>query len=637
MARARRGDPQRSRGRPGVRGPGGGDSPASDPGRSTPTSPSSRPRTRTAEPPTGRPRPACSRTPAPSRSASPPSTPRTWRRATSQRSAPLGCGICLCPTTERDLADGVGPARRLAQAGARLCLGTDSHALIDLFEEARAVELDERLESGIRGASLRRGAAARRDRGRLRQHRLARGRTNRPRRARRPGDRGPRRGAPGGDIAGSRGRVRGLRRRRRRRARRDGRRASSWSATGAHLSLDVAAELGEAIASAAVMSSLAIDDIGLLVTNDPALGEGPLGIVRDAALVFEGDRVAAVERAGAAADRRFDAGGRCVIPGFVDSHTHLVFAGDRAEEFAARLAGQPYEASGIRVTTEATRAASDERAPHPRRAAAGRGAAGRDHAPRDQVRLRARRRRRAAALRDRRRADRRRHLPRAPMPFRRSTRAAPTTTSSSSAARCSPPARRSRAGSTSSASGAPSTPSSRARSSRPGGPPASGCGCTATSSARAPGSGSPSRWMRPRWTTAPTSTTPTSRRWPAGDTVATFLPATDFSTRQPYPDARRMIDAGARVAIATNTNPGSSNTTSMSFCIALAVREMGMTVDEALRAATLGGAERAASRRRRPPGARGPRRRGGARRGLLRGPRLPAGGPARRRLLRVRR
>jgi formiminoglutamate deiminase len=74
------------------------------------------------------------------------------------------CGICLCPTTERDLADGVGPARRLAQAGARLCLGTDSHALIDIFEEARAVELDERLESGVRGrhsaAELLRAATA---------------------------------------------------------------------------------------------------------------------------------------------------------------------------------------------------------------------------------------------------------------------------------------------------------------------------------------------------------------------------------------------------------------------------------------------------------------------------------------------
>jgi formiminoglutamate deiminase len=62
-----------------------------------------------------------------------------------------GCGVCLCPTTERDLADGVGPARLLAKAGARLSIGTDSHALIDPFEEARAVELDGRLETGVRG------------------------------------------------------------------------------------------------------------------------------------------------------------------------------------------------------------------------------------------------------------------------------------------------------------------------------------------------------------------------------------------------------------------------------------------------------------------------------------------------------
>ena len=76
----------------------------------------------------------------------------------------------------------------------------------------------------------------------------------------------------------------------------------------------------------------------------------------------------------------------------------------------------------------------------------------------------------------------------------------------------------------------------------------------------------------------------------AGDTVATFLPATDFSTRQPYPDARRAIDAGVDVAIGTNCNPGSSYTTSMSFCIALAVRDMRMTPEEALLAATRGGA-----------------------------------------------
>jgi len=75
------------------------------------------------------------------------------------------------------------------------------------------------------------------------------------------------------------------------------------------------------------------------------------------------------------------------------------------------------------------------------------------------------------------------------------------------------------------------------------------------------------------------------------DTVATFLPAADFSTRQPYPDARRVIDAGASVAIATNCNPGSSYTTSMSFCIAIAVRDMHMTLEEAVLAATAGGAK----------------------------------------------
>src|ERR687898_420205 len=107
------------------------------------------------------------------------------------------------------------------------------------------------------------------------------------------------------------------------------------------------------------MSALVIDQIGLLVTGEPSLGEGPLGLVRDAALVIEGDRVAGIERAGAAGDENIDAGGRCVIPGFVDSHTHLVFAGDRADEFAARMAGRPYAASGIRVTTAATRAASE--------------------------------------------------------------------------------------------------------------------------------------------------------------------------------------------------------------------------------------------------------------------------------------
>jgi imidazolonepropionase len=76
---------------------------------------------------------------------------------------------------------------------------------------------------------------------------------------------------------------------------------------------------------------------------------------------------------------------------------------------------------------------------------------------------------------------------------------------------------------------------------------------------------------------------------PAG-TVATLLPGAEFGTRQPYPDARRLLDAGATVALATDCNPGSSFTSSMAFCIAVAVRDMHMTTSEAVWAATAGGA-----------------------------------------------
>jgi imidazolonepropionase len=107
-------------------------------------------------------------------------------------------------------------------------------------------------------------------------------------------------------------------------------------------------------------------------------------------------------------------------------------------------------------------------------------------------------------------------------------------------------------------------------------------------------------------------------------TVATLLPGVEFSTRSPYPDARRLLDAGCNVAIATDCNPGSSYTSSMPLCVALAVREMRMDPAEALWAATRGGAAR---------GRRGPRRAG---RAVVRPPRLPSrrpfgpGGPGRR-------
>nr|MBA3288232.1 amidohydrolase family protein [Acidimicrobiia bacterium] len=103
------------------------------------------------------------------------------------------------------------------------------------------------------------------------------------------------------------------------------------------------------------MTATVVERIGLLVTNTEH------GELLDAHLVMEGGLVVAVGTGPAPpGDRRIDAAGRCVLPGFVDSHTHLVFAGDRAEELAARMTGAPYEAGGIRVTTEATREAGFE-------------------------------------------------------------------------------------------------------------------------------------------------------------------------------------------------------------------------------------------------------------------------------------
>src|SRR6201999_3272735 len=112
--------------------------------------------------------------------------------------------------------------------------------------------------------------------------------------------------------------------------------------------------------------STLITNIGELVTNAPA-GRAPAGGPGEfvsqsgAALVIDEGRVAWTGPAGQApaADEIVDASGRAVLPGFVDSHAHLVFAGERGDEFAARMAGQPYEAGGIRTTVAATRAATD--------------------------------------------------------------------------------------------------------------------------------------------------------------------------------------------------------------------------------------------------------------------------------------
>ncbi|MFC7501412.1 imidazolonepropionase, partial [Nocardioides sp. GCM10030258] len=107
-------------------------------------------------------------------------------------------------------------------------------------------------------------------------------------------------------------------------------------------------------------TSTLVTNIGELVTNDPAAAD-LLGLRTNAAVVVDNGVIAWVGDASAApaADEVIDVAGAAVIPGFVDSHSHLVFAGDRALEFQARMAGESYAAGGIRTTVAATRAASD--------------------------------------------------------------------------------------------------------------------------------------------------------------------------------------------------------------------------------------------------------------------------------------
>jgi imidazolonepropionase len=332
------------------------------------------------------------------------------------------------------------------------------------------------------------------------------------------------------------------------------------------------------------MSALVIDNIGLLLTNDPERGT-----VRDAALVMEEGRVVAVERAGAAGDERLDAAGRCVIPGFVDSHTHLVFAGDRGDEFAARMAGAPYAAGGIRVTTEATRAASTEELKAltaARRREALR--AGITHLEiKSGYGLDVDGERRSCEVAAQFTDDVTflgAHV--VPAEYEGRADAYVELVCGDMLAACAPPARWI---DVFCEDGAFDEDQSR-RVLAAGRDAGLGLRVHGNQLGRGPG-------VRLAVEMGAASVDHCTYLEDAdidalagSDTVATFLPATDFSTRQPYPDARRAIDAGVSVAIATNCNPGSSYTTSMAFCIALAVRDMRMTIEEAVTAATLGGA-----------------------------------------------
>lgn len=336
------------------------------------------------------------------------------------------------------------------------------------------------------------------------------------------------------------------------------------------------------------MSSLLLTGIGELVTNDPTHDGSPLGLVDDAAVVVEGGRVSWVGRRVDAppADAERDLGGRAVIPGFVDSHAHLVFAGDRAAEFAARMAGTAYDGGGIRTTVAATRAATDEQLEA------------------NLVRLLAEMRRQGTTTVEVKSGyglsvvDEARSLAIARRHTEETTFLGAHVVPDGDAAAyvdlvtgamldaCAPYARWVDAFCERGAFDA-----DQARAVLAAGAAA---GLRGRLHANQLGPGPGVQLACELGLVAVDHCTHLA----AADvdaladsgTIATLLPGVEFSTRSPYPDARGLLDAGVTVALASDCNPGSCYTSSMALCVALAVREMRMTPAEALWSATAGGA-----------------------------------------------
>ncbi|MGZ9931322.1 imidazolonepropionase [Streptomyces sp. NC-S4] len=342
------------------------------------------------------------------------------------------------------------------------------------------------------------------------------------------------------------------------------------------------------------MTTTVITNVGSLVTNDPALGDGsPLGLIENAAVVIDGDRIAWVgpTAQAPAADESFDAQGRALIPGFVDSHSHLVFAGDRTQEFNARMSGRAYSAGGIRTTVAATRAATDaeleanlvRHLDEARRQGtttfetkSGYGLTVADEA----------RALRIAAAHTEEVTYLGAHI--VSPDFAEDPAGYVGLVTGEMLEACAPYARwvdvfcekgafdgdQARAILTAGAA-AGLIPRVHANQLSYGPGVQLAVELEAASADHC---------------THLTDADVDALAQAAGTTVATLLPGAEFSTRAQWPDARRLIDAGATVALSTDCNPGSSYTSSMPFCIALAVRDMRMTPDEALWSATAGGA-----------------------------------------------
>ncbi|MEX5719561.1 imidazolonepropionase [Geodermatophilus maliterrae] len=341
------------------------------------------------------------------------------------------------------------------------------------------------------------------------------------------------------------------------------------------------------------MSSVLIDGIGSLLTNDPSLGKGPLGLLPDAALVLDDGVVAWVGPRSAipegAAAERVDAGGRAVLPGFVDSHGHLVFAGDRATEFAARMSGRPYTAGGIRSTVSATRAASRQELSRTTAGLVG-------EALRSGTTTVECKSGYGLTVDDEQRSlevaaehtDELTFLGAHVVPPEYADRPDDYVDLVCTAMleACAPAARWIDVFCERGAFDADQTRAVlRAGVAR---------GLLPRVHANQLGPG-PGVQIAVEFDAASADhvthvTDDDVEALASSRTVATLLPGAEFSTRAAYPDARRLVDAGVTVALAADCNPGSSFTTNMPFCIAVAVRDMRMTPDEAVWAATLGGA-----------------------------------------------
>ena len=333
--------------------------------------------------------------------------------------------------------------------------------------------------------------------------------------------------------------------------------------------------------------------VGELVTNDPGAGDGSaLGVLHGAAVVAEADRIVWVGQADRAphADIRRDLGGRALVPGFVDSHSHLVFAGDRALEFEARMAGDPYDGGGISSTVVATRVAPDDEL---RRLLAARVAEMRAQGT-TTVEIKSGY---GLSVADESRALRLAGEVTAETTFL-GAHVVPSGTSREDylalvtgemLAACAPLAR------WIDVFCEPASPHAfdgdEARAVLAAGA-AAGLGLRVHANQLAAGPG-----VRLAVELGAASVDHCTHLSAAdidhlagAGTVATLLPGADFCTRGPYPDARALLDAGAVVALASDCNPGTCYSSSMPFVIALAVRELRMTPAEALWSATAGGA-----------------------------------------------